>query len=140
MKSSWLPANRRYSSSALRTSGVAFSDRLGDAGGLQRASRNRRRSRASGKRDRIDPVALARLHGDKMLAFEPQQGLTHRLAADGIAFRRAPARAYHRRARGGRLEYQTAGFRRRLSRKSIAISLDCDRSVAVVKYHVSDKA
>ena len=38
------------------------------------------------KRDRIDPVALARLHRDEMLALEPQQRLAHRLAADGIAF------------------------------------------------------
>jgi len=34
----------------------------------------------------LTPVALARLHGDEMLALEPQQRLPHRLAAHGIAF------------------------------------------------------
>ena len=38
-----------------------------------------------GKRDRIDAIALARLHGDEMFALQPQQGLAHRLAADRIA-------------------------------------------------------
>ena len=59
-------------------------DRLGDAGGLQRQAKPQQVARIR-QRDRIDPVALARLHGDEMLAFEPQQGLAHRLAAHGIA-------------------------------------------------------
>ena len=59
-------------------------DRLHHAGRLQRKAESQQVARI-GQRDRIDPVALARLHRDEMLAFEPQQRLAHRLAAHGIA-------------------------------------------------------
>jgi len=38
-----------------------------------------------GERNRIHPVALARLHRHEMLALEPQEGLAHRLSAHCIA-------------------------------------------------------
>ena len=60
-------------------------DRFGNAGRLQREAKPQQIARIR-QRDRIDEVALARLHGDEMLALQPQQGLAHRLAADGIAF------------------------------------------------------
>ena len=59
-------------------------DRLGDASRLQRQPKPQQIARVR-KRDRIDPVALARLHGDQMLALEPQQRLAHRLPAHGVA-------------------------------------------------------
>ena len=60
-------------------------DGFRDAGRLQRQAKPQQVARV-GKRDRIDAIALARLHGDEMLALQPQQGLADRLAADGIAF------------------------------------------------------
>ena len=59
-------------------------DRLRHAGRLQREAKPQQVARIR-QRNRIDPVALARLHGDEMLALEPQQRLAHRLAAHGIA-------------------------------------------------------
>ena len=60
-------------------------DRFRDAGRLQRQAKSQQVARIR-KRDRIDAIALARLHGDEMLALQPQQGFADRLAADGIAF------------------------------------------------------
>ncbi len=60
-------------------------DRFRDASRLQREAESQEVTRV-GKRDRIDPVTLARLHRDEMLALQPQQRLSHRLAADGVAF------------------------------------------------------
>ena len=59
-------------------------DRLGDAGRLQREAKPQEVARIR-QRDRIDPVTLARLHGDEVFALQPQQRLAHRLAADRIA-------------------------------------------------------
>jgi hypothetical protein len=59
-------------------------DRFRDAGRLQREAEPQEVA-GVGKRDRIDTITLARLHGDEMLALQPQQGLAHRLAANGIA-------------------------------------------------------
>ena len=63
---------------------MAFSTALRDAGRLQRQPEPQQVARVR-QRDRIDAVTLARLHGDQMLALEPQQRLAHRLAADRIA-------------------------------------------------------
>ena len=84
MKSSWSPANCRNSSSAFRTLSLRVLDRLGDASRLQRQPESQEVA-GVGQRDRIDPVALARLHRDQMFALQPQQGLAHRLAADRVA-------------------------------------------------------
>ena len=84
MKSSWLPAKRRNSIERLQHILRRILDRLGDAGRLQRKPKPQQVARVR-KRDRIDPIALARLHGDQMLALEPQQCLAHRLAAHRIA-------------------------------------------------------
>ncbi len=59
-------------------------DRFGHAGRLQRQAKSQEVARVR-ERDRIDAVALARRHGDEMLALQPQQGFADRLAADGIA-------------------------------------------------------
>src|ERR1700687_2667027 len=61
-------------------------DRFRDAGRLQREAEPEEVA-GVGKRDRIDAIALARLHGDEMLALQPQQGLAYRLAADGLTRR-----------------------------------------------------
>ena len=84
MKSSWSPEKRRNLSSAFRIVVARVLDRFGDAGRLQRKTKAQEVARV-GQRDRIDAVALARLHGDEMLALEPQQRLAHRLAAHRIA-------------------------------------------------------
>src|SRR5437763_10356062 len=63
---------------------IGVPDRLSDAGGLERKAETQQVARI-GKRDRIDAIALPRLHRDEVLALEPQQRLTHRLAADRIA-------------------------------------------------------
>src|SRR5215475_4659722 len=60
-------------------------DRLRDAGGLQREAKSQQVPRVR-QRDRIDAIALARLHRDEMLALEPQKRLAHRLAAHRITF------------------------------------------------------
>jgi hypothetical protein len=56
-----------------------------DAGRLEREAETQEIARI-GDRDRIDAIALARLHRDEVLALEPQQRLAHRLAAHCIAF------------------------------------------------------
>ena len=60
-------------------------DRFGHAGGLQRQAKAQEIARVR-QRYRIDPIALARLHRNQMLALEPQQRLAYRLAAHRITF------------------------------------------------------
>ena len=59
-------------------------DGLGHASRLHHEAKPQEVARIR-QRDRIDPVALARLHGDEVFALQPQQRLPHRLAADRIA-------------------------------------------------------
>src|SRR5437660_9422760 len=63
---------------------IGVLDRLRDAGGLERKAETQQVARIR-QRDRIDTIALTRLHRDEVLALEPQQRLAHRLAADRIA-------------------------------------------------------
>jgi len=110
-------------------------DRFCDAGRLQRETKPQQVARIR-KRNRIDPITLPRLHRDQMLALEPQQCLAHRLAAHCIALGQLLLPHIIAGERGGRSEYQSAGFRRRLSRKSIAYFPAGGTNLAVVKYHV----
>ena len=60
-------------------------DRFRNAGRLQRETKPQNVARIR-ERDRVDAIALARLHGHQMLARKPEQRLAYRMAAHRIAF------------------------------------------------------
>ena len=109
-------------------------DRFRDAGRLQRQPESQEVARIR-KRDRVDAITLARLHRDEMLALQPQQGLAHRLAADGIALGELLLAHIIARRQAAGQNIRPQAFINIVTQKH-HFSLDRSANLAVVKYHV----